>query len=327
MLDLKLSLLDFLGPVIGHRLALKPVAASRLPLHLRNRYSVFSTNLFGRPTLLAIEAKEWEPETPSAYGKHSELLHQQYGGLIVLVLPVLPAYVRNRMVQQGTPFIVPGSQIFIPTGMIDLRENYPHLPAKHRATLSPAAQLTVIHHLLRGPFIEKSLKDIAGRLHYSPMMMTKVKDELEAVHLCTTLRTGRSLTFDFTLRGRALWEQAMPHMTTPVKKTLWVRWKNPVPHALLAGISALSHETLIADDLNPTYALEQSLVRKYLEKGILTGTDDPEDADTRLEVWSYNPNQLADRVVDPLSLYLSLRYSPDERVQQQLEILINQVSW
>jgi hypothetical protein len=32
-------------------------------------------------------------------------------------------------------------------------------------------------------------------------------------------------------------------------------------------------------------------------------------------------------MVDPLSLFLSLRDFPDERVQQQLESLIDQIPW
>jgi len=47
-----------------------------------------------------------------------------------------------------------------------------------------------------------------------------------------------------------------------------------------------------------------------------------------LEAWNYNPVQLiqADRV-DPLSLYLSLQDSPEERIQQQFERLLEKVPW
>lgn len=47
-----------------------------------------------------------------------------------------------------------------------------------------------------------------------------------------------------------------------------------------------------------------------------------------METWSYDPLLLArgDRV-DALSLHLSLRDSPDERIQQQLTELIDHVAW
>jgi hypothetical protein len=118
--------------------------------------------------------------SPGEYGKHEEALKLKLGEPVVLVLPILPSYARNRMVQMGIPFIVPGSQTFIPNSLIDLRERFPQPNSKRRETLSPAAQCTVLYHLLRGPLAGISLKDIAQKVHYSPMMMTKVKDELEA---------------------------------------------------------------------------------------------------------------------------------------------------
>jgi len=58
------------------------------------------------------------------------------------------------------------------------------------------------------------------------------------------------------------------------------------------------------------------------------GCADSEQATARIEVWSYEPKLLGNNEsVDPLSLYLSLRYSPDERVHQQLERLIEEVPW
>lgn len=48
----------------------------------------------------------------------------------------------------------------------------------------------------------------------------------------------------------------------------------------------------------------------------------------KIEIWSYSPDLLSESpVVDPLSLYLSLRNSEDERVQQQLETLIAGIKW
>ena len=47
-----------------------------------------------------------------------------------------------------------------------------------------------------------------------------------------------------------------------------------------------------------------------------------------IEVWRYNPMLLAkSNVVDPLSLYLSLKTNEDERVRIELKNLINNVKW
>jgi DNA-binding MarR family transcriptional regulator len=218
--------------------------------------------------------------------------------------------------------------MFIPNSMIDLRERFPQPNSKRRATLSPAAQCTVLYHLLREPLTGISLKDIARKIHYSPMRMTKVKDELEASEICKVVKNGRSMVLDFKATGRALWEQVKPQLTSPVKKTRWVQWAKPVEPALLAGMSALSLRTMIAADRLPTYALPVAVFQEFLERGVCASCHDAENAAAKIEIWSYNPHLLGDdRMVDPLSLYLSLRNSSDERVQQQLEQLIGEIKW
>jgi hypothetical protein len=93
-------------------------------------------------------------------------------------------------------------------------------------------------------------------------------------------------------------------------------------------MSALSRRTMIAADRLPTYALPLAVFQDFLERGVCMGCNDAEHATARIEVWSYPPERLGDNeMVDPLSLYLSLRDSQDERIQQQLEQLIAEVKW
>ncbi|MEO8350693.1 MAG: hypothetical protein ABI680_03120 [Chthoniobacteraceae bacterium] len=328
MIALKDRLLGYLETVAGDRPDLAVNASSTLPLFLRERYSLFSTRLFGQKCLVALEAGEWEPGSPGEYGKHFETIRSTLGQPVVLVLPNLPSYARNRMVQMGVPFIVPGSQTFIPGGLIDLRERFPQPSPKRRETLSPAAQCTLLYHLLCQPLAGLPLKDIAEKVHYSPMMLTKVKDELEVAEISKTVRSGRSMVLDFAAQGRTLWERVEPRLTSPVKKARWIRCEKPVPLALLAGMSALSSRTAISDDRLPTHALPLGLFQGFLEKGIFAGCRDAETATAKMEVWSYDPRRLSkEPSVDSLSLYLSLRYSADERIQQQLEHLLEGIPW
>src|SRR5437867_13071124 len=122
---LKQRLLDYIERISGERPDLVAAPSLALPLFLRERYAISSTRLFGRMFLLAVENDGWESGTPGEYGKHEEALKVKLGEPVILVLPILPAYARNRMVQMSIPFIVPGSQTFIPNGLVDLRERFP----------------------------------------------------------------------------------------------------------------------------------------------------------------------------------------------------------
>lgn len=328
MIPLSQRLLDYLETVSGERPHLAAEKAAGLPLFLRERYQIQSLHLFSRRYLIALEKNDWDAGSPGEYENQAETLRNQLGETVVLVLPMLPSHARNRMVRLGIPFIVPGSQLFLPTAMIDLRERFSQPKPERGKRLTPAAQCLVLYHLQRHTLEGLSLRNIAEKIGYSPIMLTKVKDELEVADVCGTLRQGRSLTLAFKVHGRELWEQMQPLLTSPVKKAHWLQWEKPSYPALAAGISALSHCTDISDDRLPTYALPSATFQASLESGLYRGCQGPEEANLRMESWSYNPLLLGSNTqVDPLSLYLSLRESPDERIQQQLETLLAQVSW
>ena len=325
---LKQRLLDYLETVSGERPELLAEKASGLPLFLRERYQIHSTHLFGRRFLVAMEKDDGGASSPGEYESQAEALRHHCGETVVLVLPMVPSYTRNRMVRRGLPFIVPGSQLFLPMAMIDLRERFsPPKPERGRP-LTPAAQCLILYHLQRHSLEDLPLRLIAEKIGYSPIMLTKVKHELEAADVCGTARQGRSVIIAFKVQGRELWERVLPVLSSPVKKTHWLRWEQPGHPALIAGLTALSRRTDISDDRLPTFALPSATFQANLEDGLYRGCHGPEEANIRMESWSYHPQLLGDSVsVDPLSLYLSLRDSPDDRVQQQLERLIQQVSW
>ncbi len=319
---------SYLETISGVSPNLQTLEVAHLPLFVRNRFSFYSAELFGRPWCFAQEDESWDTGSPGEYEKQAEILRPLLKAPVVFVLPALPSNTRNRMVQKGVPFIVPGTQAFLPGSLVDLRERFPKLGGKGRSSLSPTAQLTVLYHLEREPLSGQPLNSIAKKLHCSAMMLSKVKDELEEASICEVQRIGRSMTLRFPETNRSLWDLTQPRLTSPVKKTRWVQWKTPGYPALLAGISALSRRTMLASDRLPTYALGPKMLESWLERGTLIGCHDEEHATARIEVWSYEPKLLGDNEsVDPLSLYLSLRYSADERVQQQLERLMEEVKW
>jgi len=132
----------------------------------------------------------------------------------------------------------------------------------------------------------------------------------------------------FEKQGRRLWKTALPHLRSPVKTQRWVRGTIADADIMKAGISALSTYTDIGDDALPMVAVRDNLYRKKLEAGELVGCHGPDEAEAGIELWHYAPDLLArnDRV-DPLSLYLSLRDSPDERVTKALREMQEGIQW
>ena len=328
---LEKRLIDYLESIAGIQPDLQRDAAERsrgLPLFLRERYGLRSLRIFGRKCLLALETPDWEPGSPAEYASHAQALQGKLGEPIALVISKIPSYARNRMVQAGVPFIVPGSQLFLPSMMVDLRERFSPSPITPGKRLTPATQCILLYHLLRESIAGVPLREIAEKVGYSAMNLSRAKDELETAGLCETGRQGRSVVLDFQERGPALWIKALPLLSSPVRKSYWVDWPQVGYPSIPAGLTALSQRSMLEDDRLPTYALPQESYRLNLEKGLFHGCPGPSEANVQLEAWSYNPLLLGGKEgVDSLSLILSLRDSADERVQQQLETLIEEVNW
>ena len=302
-----------------------PELASKLPPFLKQRYRISRADLFGRKYLLAIEEPREGDPSPTEYARDARTIKERLTADVILVLSNIPAYVRNRLIHQKVPFIVPGTQMFLPMLMIDLREHFPKSKTKSQDVLSAVSQLVILYHLSRESLSETPLGQIASRLRYSPMAISKAQDELQNADLCEVHRSGRTLSLHFGLRGKDLWQKAAPKLSTPVKRTLWFRWgKQNVP-AVTAGMTALSKYSELEDDPLPTYAMRDKDFVAALQKGEVYGCGGREDAEARMETWKYDPSILArSGIADPLSLYLSLRHSADERVQKEIEKLIRQ---
>ena len=74
--------------------------------------------------------------------------------------------------------------------------------------------------------------------------------------------------------------------------------------------------------------MDAAALRAAINPGTLRLLPDDDEADARVEAWSYDPCALTELdTADPLSVYLTLRESPDERIQEQLEALMKRISW
>jgi len=321
------SLMNYIEMVTASRPRLEgQPPTSALPLFLRDRYEFAQMELFGRQIFLAVEQTPPDELSASEYARHAAMLRQKLGQDVVLVMAKLPSYMRNRLVREGVPFIVPGAQMFLPMLMIDLRERFSKAVSRIQEKLSPVSQLVVIYQILREPEAHIPLAQLSERLAYSPQAMSFAQEELQDSKLCEVRRAGKMVFLEFRLRGRVLWQKAEPLMASPVRRTQWVRWGQPRARAVASGTTALSRLSMLAEDSVPTYAMRDRELVAALEKGELVGCDGREDADARMESWKYDPWVLAENgVADPCSLYLSLRRSGDERVQKEIEFLIDRL--
>ena len=87
-----------------------------------------------------------------------------------------------------------------------------------------------------------------------------------------------------------------------------------------SGVNALSAYSMINKEQQKSFAISKDMVKKISTNKLF--------GKTKLEVWRYTPGLLAGgNVVDPLSLFLSLKDDEDERIQMELDTLIENIRW
>ena len=302
---------------------------SSLSLIMRQRYQIYAAKIFGRSWFMALESADWDSCSPGEYRKHFEQISLvAETNSIVFVLPFLSSTTRNRMVQMNIPFVIPGVQIFLPLCMINLQEIGGPLPSVKGGCLIPAAQVLLLSQLLKGDIENLSTKEIAEKLGYSTASISNACAQLRKNNLCVSYRKGKEALLDFSRDTYNTWTRALPLLKSPVKGRFLIKRGDNGLKAKQAGISALAHRSNLADDELPTLALARREVDYGLTQGWFEKSADRYEADAVIESWRYDPILISeDESVDPLSLYLSLRDNPDERVQSELNSMMESISW
>ena len=90
----------------------------------------------------------------------------------------------------------------------------------------------------------------------------------------------------------------------------------------ISGVNALSEYSMLNKEKNDTYAIAKEEARR------LQIRTDKEYGETRIEIWRYNPCFFSKNgIVDKLSLFLAMKDMDDERIQIELETMINNMIW
>jgi hypothetical protein len=148
------------------------------------------------------------------------------------------------------------------------------------------------------------------------MQITRAVRQLQKMNLFDVDKDGVSVVIHGKTNPRALFEAAEPYLLDPVKEILYVSDSEKTKDLPLAGISALSRMTMLADDNVLTYAYHSRT-----DKLVRENTLSDRERQVRVEIWKYAPALLSkdNGVADPLSVLVSLKGERDERVQQAAE--------
>ena len=303
-----------------------------LPIFLSRSYSLHVANILGKDYLLLIHEHGDEP-TPARAETYARVVWETLGDQAVFVFPKLDSFVRDRLTKRRLPFVVPYKHIFIPSGLIDSREQPSRgsLEENQSKIVSAPAQIMLFYHLLSINETEDwPLKKWAEALRYSRMTISRAWKELASNDLCFSQKRGRNLVLRFPESNREAWNKALPILLNAVRHRITATFKDTDTLPLRkSGLSALAERTLISAGGKSTYAMAMANWRAAVDQEVARRASWADESGVIVEAWRYDPELLSpeEDIVDALSLYLTLRDDPDERIQSSLEDMIERFPW
>lgn len=311
-----------LGEPVHPRAILSPPG---LPYHLLEQYDYVDVTIAGFDVVLMLQ--KHPADGIKEVRKHIEFAGRALARPAIVVLPRITPWERRTLTSNRTSFIVPGSQLYAPLLIMDLRERFP-APAETSLQMSPSTQALFLRALYEWPK-EMTFRwgHIAADLGYTPMTHSRATRELVRFGLCTASKVGREQHLQFVGTKRDVWDNARSALRTPVLRTIPLCGR-PVM-TVQAGLTALAAKSLVQAPLIDVIALSKDELSANIQGGAVCQADDPTGADCLCQVWSYPPALIHPdpHSVDTLSLYLSLRDSDDERTQIAIEQLIEEFPW
>lgn len=300
-----------------------------LPYFMADRYAFWRGTFFDRPFVL-MAPRAGSEATVDEMARHAQLVRDRSGApLVILLFETLSPNRRQALVKRRMAFMVPAAQLFVPEVLMELRERTPRAPIHDVEQFSPTAQLVILGALLRRETEGTSATALAQRYGVANMSMTRAFDELQAAGLADAERIGKPRALRFRISGRKLWDAAAPRLQSPVRKIRIVGI--PFPEQFpgrLAGESALSWYTSLARPRAQRLAVASANWNQLVRDHGLVAREAGDPAGDEIETWSYDPAALTtEKVVDRLSLYLSTRDHPDERVAQAADQLLEDMAW
>jgi len=316
----------YIYEIFGVEMVIKPTQSdqiNKLPMYIANEYELSETNLLGIDVVLAKKISS-DHFTPDQYKKQFDLLFKIFNRTIILVLPDIEAYKRNRLIMNKINFIIANKQVFIPELLLDIKEY--KLKIEKKESLTPAAQCILLYHLQKGSLSNCTYEQIADKIEFSYLSVTRAIEILQKLGLCF-VSNNRLKVITFEEDRNKLWQDAKAYFKTPLLRTIYYNKIVNEDKCCMSDFNALAHYT----DINPGKQVQIAVSQDGLKNLLVPGEEEyPRDFDCKysIQIWRYNPEILAvNGVVDPLSLYLSLTWNNDERVKMALEQLIKIQKW
>lgn len=319
------KLAKYLHSMFGTNVFLQEYCSDgNLPMYLIDHYQMFQLRL-ATNTYILVRPKELIKINTMILKKQITQI-QRYTNLSpVLIIDNLRLSQRNALIQSGIAFIVPEKQLYIPQFAMNLTETETAIE-EYGEQFAVATQV-VFSYLLLNQIKETNAHQLSETLHYSVAAINRALKELCYRKLLHTVGNGTRKQYTIP-NGKEFWEQGKEYLFDPVKSRRYVTMDFGHQGFLMSNDLALSRLSFLNGGYINYYASTAQDFKKIDKAYYLNEYDIFDYNYAVIEIFRYDPKLLAHgNYIDVISLYAQFKDSVDERVQIEIESLVNEVLW
>ena len=287
----------------------------KLPLAYRGRYNIFTVEMNG-VLWMAIHPKE---NVGLVMLRRDRAGVEKMTGLnCAIFLDRTTFYIKEKLMEEGIPFVIDGRQVFLPfIGYLLSKENERELPPVHLISFLTQKMLLIA---IYERWNEVRVSGAAKRLEVSTKSASRCFDELEYLNVNVLGMKGKSRVINIPDDREQLWQQIESVLRNPVIRRFILRKDMKLEKK--AGISALCEYSLLSDNAYPTYAVTKKELKASGVKEEKQASELEEIGCVVLEV-GYFTDFWGKGLQDPLSVVLSL--TEEEQEEERVDISINEM--
>ena len=287
----------------------------KLPLAYRGRYNIFTVEMNG-VLWMAIHPKE---NVGLVMLRRDRAGVEKMTGLnCAIFLDRTTFYIKEKMMEEGIPFVIEGKQVFLLfIGYLLSKENERELAPVHLISfLTQKMLLMAIYERWN----EVKVSGAAKRMGVSTKSASRCFDELEYLNIDVLGMKGKSRVINIPNDRKQLWQQIERMLRNPVIRRFILRKDMKLEKK--AGISALCEYSLLSDNAYLTYAV----TKKELKASGVTEekqVSELEEIGCAVLELGYFIDFSGKGLQDPLSVVLSL--TGEEQEEERIDISINEM--
>lgn len=307
--------MEYIERVLGLNVSQHPwEQLTKMPYYIQDRFIIEKVTM-GNMECLFLYPKT-DLDYIAALQKQIARIQKTENLPVVIILPAMSRYRRGAFVEARIPFVVPEKQLYLPFIGTYMQERFDSEDIKMEK-FQPAAQVLFFYYLYQGNkdmYMSKAVKDLG----YSAMTISRAAKQLVQTGFFTESKNGVQKILTGTAQGRELFYSVRPALINPVRRRTSVKKTDLNKEYILAGDSAVAKQTMLNDSMFCCYAVVGGQKLAELPYAMDANTD------VVVELWKYDPILLSKNgMVDPLSLAMSFEDEEDERVQDAIEELLD----